>query len=716
MKRNSCRESRLRRRGAQGLAALALLLGQAGPTLASTRTAADAADAAGTATSRAAASVASRPHPARPDDALLALERLSRGQPKQALQQLDTLLPQLAATDPQRLLALALRGALQARHDDAEAAELTLRELDAASATRALAQVAAGLVRAELALRRGPLRRGERLALQALAQLPADEGPMLRIRLLRLVASAQEDSGRFDDAVRTRQQLIALTDATGTPWRRAEARHNLANTLTLAGQLDPARTLNREALALARAAGDALTESRVWTTESILLGAAGDADGELRALHQAIDLARQAQARGDEVLAIANLADHYLRAGQFGTALQLARQALPMARELADTSALSVALTNVGLALISLRERDQGLAYVRESMAIDERNGALGNLATALEELGGYLERAGYQAEALQAYRRQRQIGDEAFRRDQQQAILELQESFDNERRQRELALLQSENQLKQAQLLNSALRERLWLAGAAAGGLVLALIGMWLLRLRQAGRALHEGNALLKTQSERDPLTQLPNRRFLQRLMQPWTSGDAAGPEAFEGALLLVDLDHFKQVNDRHGHAVGDQVLVEVARRLQAALRAEDLVVRWGGEEFLVVAHELTQDQLQALAQRLLVAVGGTPIRLSRAGAEVQVSASIGYASFPTEPTRLAVGWPQAIDLVDTALYLAKAHGRNLAYGVRLLHAHTEQELVLISRGLEAAWSDGRVKLTPLRGPAPPARPEAVA
>jgi diguanylate cyclase (GGDEF)-like protein len=157
--------------------------------------------------------------------------------------------------------------------------------------------------------------------------------------------------------------------------------------------------------------------------------------------------------------------------------------------------------------------------------------------------------------------------------------------------------------------------------------------------------------------------------------------------------------------------------VLVEVARRLRAALRDEDLVVRWGGEEFLVLATALSQDQTQALAQRLLTTIGGTPVPLPGgadgagpdAPSQAHVSASIGYACFPTEPTRLAVGWPHALDLVDTALYLAKAHGRNLAYGVRLLHARDEQELQAISHGLEAAWAAGRVKLTPLRGPMQP-------
>ncbi|HSW05356.1 diguanylate cyclase [Aquabacterium sp.] len=652
------------------------------------------------------ASTAPRPaSDAAPEARLAALELLARAQPAAALAQLAAWLPAVPAASPQRVLALALRGTLQAQLDDAEAADLTLRELDGLQSRAAGAAAAAGLVRAELAAKNGPARRAERLATDALALLPGDALPALRIRLLRVLARVKEDTGQLDEGVRLRQQIIALADRHGPGWRRAEARSSLASSLHSAKQPEQARALNQEALAMARAEQDLITESRALTTESFLLADAGDTPGMLRAMTQVIELTRRAGARHEEVLALANIADYYLRAGDYATALRLSQQALPLSRELADPTSESVALANIGLSLISLRRRDEGLDYMRQAMAIDERTGALTGLAEFQEEMARYLERAGYLKDAVEAFRKHRKLSDDVFRRDQQQAILELQEGFDNERRQRELALLQLENHLKQAQLLTSELQQRVWLAGITIGLLMLVVAALLLHRLRRTGRALSEGNALLQTQSERDPLTHLANRRYLQRVMQP----DSAGADrVFEGSLLLIDLDHFKRINDRHGHAAGDAVLVEVARRLRATLRDEDLIVRWGGEEFLVVARELTQDQLQALAQRLLTAVGSAPVELpGMAEGGVAVSASIGYASFPTEPTRLAVHWEHALDLVDTALYLAKAHGRNLAYGVRLLHARDASELVQISRGLEAAWSEGRVKLTPLRGPA---------
>ena len=343
-------------------------------------------------------------------------------------------------------------------------------------------------------------------------------------------------------------------------------------------------------------------------------------------------------------------------------------------------------------------------------MALEERVGALTGMAAFERETGGYLERAGYLREAVASYQRHRLLADAVSRRDQQQAVLALQEAHDHDSRQRELELLQRDQDLQQAQLLQQALTERLWAAGALAALLLVAVAGLLLRRLRRHNAALKEGNARLRTLGEHDTLTGLANRHQLQRLRQA-APGGAAAP--FEGGLLLIDIDHFKHINDRHGHAAGDTVLVETARRLRAVLRPPDLIVRWGGEEFLVVTPDLPQAQLEGLAQRLLYAVGDRPVALrgpegpgEARGASVAVTASIGFAALPTPPAGLAVPWERALALVDTALYLAKAHGRNLGYGIRSLHAQDDNELAAISHGLEAAWRDGLVQLAVLRGP----------
>jgi two-component system cell cycle response regulator len=153
-----------------------------------------------------------------------------------------------------------------------------------------------------------------------------------------------------------------------------------------------------------------------------------------------------------------------------------------------------------------------------------------------------------------------------------------------------------------------------------------------------------------------RDELTELPNRRGATRQIEVLLSRSRR--HGHQLAVLLIDADRFKRVNDEHGHAIGDVVLREVANRLRGRVRAEDVVGRWGGEEFVVVLPETTADAAAAVAESLRAAVAGTPIDAS--GTRLDVTVSIGVAGWTGE---------QLDDLVaraDDALYAAKAAGRD--------------------------------------------------
>jgi predicted signal transduction protein with EAL and GGDEF domain len=126
-------------------------------------------------------------------------------------------------------------------------------------------------------------------------------------------------------------------------------------------------------------------------------------------------------------------------------------------------------------------------------------------------------------------------------------------------------------------------------------------------------------------------------------------------------------------------------------------------MIVRWGGEEFLVVAQTTAGATADTLAQRMLNAISGEPVVYE--GRQIAVTASIGFASFPIAPTQLAVAWERAIRLVDAAMYLAKDHGRNRGYGVKLLHARDEAGIDAVASEMEFACREGKVALTLLQG-----------
>lgn len=168
--------------------------------------------------------------------------------------------------------------------------------------------------------------------------------------------------------------------------------------------------------------------------------------------------------------------------------------------------------------------------------------------------------------------------------------------------------------------------------------------------------RLLQDGLRLALT----DPLTGLSNRRHalpaLSRML------GEAGPGGSGCAVMLLDLDHFKQVNDTFGHAAGDDVLTEVARRLRSGLEPEDLIARYGGEEFLIAARLHPGRDALALADRLRAALALRPIPLPAERRSLPVTASIGLAlSGPaTCPAE------EMLRRADEALLLAKRRGRN--------------------------------------------------
>ena len=645
------------------------------------------------------------------DDAharILALERSGRAHPFEAAKALDALLPSTAANGAQRLELLTVEGLMLAEAAPPDAMAPTAARLEAwgqdpKAPNATAASAAALLVRARSMARDGNLQRADLLMRDALARLPAATAPRDRYRFVSVHGYILDRAGQLEQAVRLNHEALALADAHGELWQQSEARTELAYSYYGAKQLERARSLSLEAITLAQKADDAVALGRAHNTAGIVLDGLGDQPGELRSFEIAIASARRAGAKTDEVRYLANLADFFLKNGDYKTALANAERALPLARELKDPNSEMVALANIGLAHISLQHLDLGKGYVRDAIAIDEGRGSVTGVSDTLRELGIYLEKAGDLRGAVAAYHQHRRLATTLLRDDQQKAILAMQEQYDADQRSGALALLNRESEIKAEQLRRRDLQQRLGWLLAAAFVLSFAVVALLYRRVRLTNRLLSTRNELLKVQSERDPLTGLANRRHFQAAMRR-----LAEDGKLSGTFYLIDIDHFKHINDRHGHSAGDTVLVEVARRLRETLREQDLIVRWGGEEFLVVVQALAPEQVDGLAQRMLSALDQAPVGVE--SHRIEVTGSIGYATFPIGPASLRVSWERAIELVDTAMYLAKAHGRNRAYGVRLMQACDEAALDAITRSLESAWRDGRVTLTQLPGRVPQA------
>lgn len=173
----------------------------------------------------------------------------------------------------------------------------------------------------------------------------------------------------------------------------------------------------------------------------------------------------------------------------------------------------------------------------------------------------------------------------------------------------------------------------------------------------KRTALALQERNHQLAHNANHDMLTGLPNRRLLEVRLQQACA--VARPDGFGVGVVFFDLDGFKPINDSMGHAVGDQILMEVAHRMQVHVRAQDTVARLSGDEFVMVLSGLSPLQAERITQRAINAVG-QPYTLPQGVQHITVSAGIAYTDQPLEDP---MGLVQAADL---AMYKAKREGRN--------------------------------------------------
>jgi len=160
-----------------------------------------------------------------------------------------------------------------------------------------------------------------------------------------------------------------------------------------------------------------------------------------------------------------------------------------------------------------------------------------------------------------------------------------------------------------------------------------------------------------LEEMASTDKLTGLLNRHAFTILIDKLMAEQRRDPRPI--SMLIADIDHFKQVNDRHGHLAGDAVLQAIAKKLQRALRESDLAVRWGGEEFLLVLKGCDRAEAQRIAESLRQAVMDTPVQA--AGQRLAITLSIGVTEYHGEESP-----EQTVDRADGALYQAKRTGRN--------------------------------------------------
>jgi diguanylate cyclase (GGDEF)-like protein len=521
-------------------------------------------------------------------------------------------------------------------------------------------------------------------------------------QVIHMLALRADRQGNRLEAARLQQRANELAAQAGDEMLLSWGLSSLAVQSQLLNDTEKSRRDMAQAERQARLDPTGRAMIRVLMNSAVLATARNDRAGSRPALEEAVRLARVVGSPRTEAQVLGSLSDEWLAAGKPREALAAVERALPVLRRFDDRRSLPVMLHNGGIARIRLGQLAQGKADLESALALWEQAKARARIEAALNESADALAMAGDSKAGLEHFHRARSLREEIDNDNREAVLAQLKERFRSEAGQRDLELAERENSLKRARLDNQTLMQRVWMLASVVLALAVGVLVVQVRRTRLANLQLRRSEALLKVQSERDPLTGLANRRhFREALAAQQAEGDG-----FQGGLLLLDVDHFKRVNDEHGHAAGDAVLVEVAKRLQACVRAGDVACRWGGEEFLVHTPVPSSEGVEALALRVLAEIGNKPFTLAD-GSEVPVTMSVAYASFPLPPHGVTLPWEQAVNLVDMGLYSAKAMGRDRAVGLCGAEARNADGLARAAADFERARTSGvlTVKVTPRVG-----------
>ncbi|HET7812719.1 MAG TPA: GGDEF domain-containing protein [Steroidobacteraceae bacterium] len=474
-------------------------------------------------------------------------------------------------------------------------------------------------------------------------------GPGIEPCMLITLGTLQARENRADLAVASLAQAYRAADAAGNPRQRILAASPLSSVMRDLGDYTQALALNLEVITWNTEHHETLTLSVSRYLRGIILHEMHDYEASLLAFANARALSVQL---GDEqgiAFADMRVCEVLIDLGDMAGARKRCDDAL---RIFAASGTIDVVKqTRKQLAQIDLAEGRAALAL--ESLndllangAVDmppreavplfklraQANAARGNLPAAYADLDEYMRRY----TATNETRRVRQVA--ALR-----ARFEIDREVDRN------AALQAE--LARSKLRQAALQRRTWLA-ITAGSVAVVLLTAMLIGGRRHRRQLAKLANI-------DMLTGLPNRRRTAQLAEAALARSANAGEPL--TIALIDLDHFKLINDRCGHAGGDRVLKEFARRAREGLREGDTLGRWGGEEFLLAMPGTTLDVALAVVERLR-AVAET-IKLPGAGEAIKVSVSAGLAVNDSRPLSLDA----LVARADVALYRAKHDGRNI-------------------------------------------------
>jgi diguanylate cyclase (GGDEF)-like protein len=455
--------------------------------------------------------------------------------------------------------------------------------------------------------------------------------------------------GDYASGLADLRRAQALYEQLELPHQAAGTLNGIAIVYNRMGDFAQARDFYRQTLIVQRAAGLLREQAVTWHNLGRANENLGIWDEARQAFESALGLCREIDYVRGEAYALRGLASVRNAQGDPAAALALLAQSEALQRQTPDTRLRAQIQLQRGIALRLQKHAAASLAALDEALAIFKSADSQAELVTTYSALAQTQAELGDWRAAYDMERDFKAASDRLLQRQLDQRFATLKVEFDSEAKDKENRLLLRERDAVENALEQARKASRLQVVAIVLAGLLTLVLAAAALRLRRATGRMH-------TLAMTDELTGLPNRRaVLKRL-----GALLAQPGAPPFAVMIADLDHFKPINDRLGHGVGDDVLRAVGSVLTEAVREPVFVGRLGGEEFLVVLPETGLDAARQAAERIREQIAA--IDCSRWFTNRGLTVSLGVTV-----TRLG-GDTQGnlLRRADAALYEAKHSGRN--------------------------------------------------
>lgn len=555
------------------------------------------------------------------------------------------------------------------------------------------------------------------LAPQVEPHLSETVSPRVRYYAHNVLARLLLSANQYEEALEhflAAYDAVQETDDERTALRRQFLNTNIAYLQADLRHFDAALTMTERAIREAERLEDHASIPSLLLLRGYLESSMDRHEEAIETYQQVIELGRRHDQDEIVLIGMNNIGSGLIQLQRYAEAEEMLNSALAEAIDQDDETTTELLRFNLGYVAVMQGDHIEGIRQLEDATGQLREQYSRSEMADLLKYVAEAQQAAGRHQQAIEALLEQRELNEELFQAERDRSLNELQARYDAKEQATQIQLLEQRNALQERLIENKRLQQRI--AVLVAIVILMGLILLWLAwrAARRANLRLKVANRQLQYQSSHDPLTGLLNRRLFQermgrRIGKLENQRDQDHPDA----LILLDVDYFKKINDNLGHAAGDAVLVELAERLRKISRDSDMVVRWGGEELLLFLQNMDPDALSDYAGKVLEAIGLEPVTYE--GNSIRVTATGGFITLPfaglDEDT---ISWEKALQIADLALYMGKTHGRNQAIGVLSLKVPLEQVGPLLEQDLATAIERGWVRSITIPGPPPDPSPAA--